>query len=92
MHYIHLSLSKCGFVKDNPLIKGGKMLKSILKYFVLITVCGLIIYMPISFLVSDVNGRFETSINEENKKDFVALNNILEKIDNGEEPSEELKK
>ena len=68
------------------------MLKSILKYFVLITVCGLIIYMPISFLVSDVNGRFETSINEENKKDFVALNNILEKIDNGEEPSEELKK
>lgn len=92
MQYIHLSLSKCGFVKGNSLIKGGKMLKSILKYFVLIMVCGLIIYMPISFLVNDVNGKFETSINEENKKDFVALNNILKKIDNGEEPSEELKK
>ena len=67
------------------------MLKRILKYFVLIIICGLILYMPISFLVSNVNGEFEASINEENKKDFVALNNILEKIDNGEEPSEELK-
>ena len=68
------------------------MLKRVLKYFVLIIICGLIVYMPISFLVSNVNGEFEAGINEENKKDFVALNDILEKIDNKEEPSEELKK
>ena len=68
------------------------MLKRVLKYFVLIMICGLIVYMPIKFLVNNANEEFETSIDEKNKKDFIALNNILEKIYNEEEPLEELKK
>ena len=66
------------------------MLKHILKCLVLIIICGLVC-MPISFLVINMDGKIEASINEETRKDFVALNNILEKIDNGEEPSEEIK-
>ena len=66
------------------------MLKHILKCLVLIIIC-VLVCMPISFLVINMDGKIEASINEETRKDFVALNNILEKIDNVEEPSEELK-
>ena len=75
---------------DSPLNKGGKVAKHIFKYLVLAAICGIVVYLPMNYLVRTVNKQFEAYINEEAQKDFDVLDDITKKIEEGENPKEDL--
>ena len=66
------------------------MKKHILKYLTLIVVCGIVIFLPISYLSRAVNGNFESYINDITQKDFDVLDGITKEIEDGKDVKEEL--
>lgn len=66
------------------------MAKHIFKYLALVAICGIIVYVPMNYLARTVNKQFEAYINEEAQKDFDVLDDIVKKIEKGENPKEKL--
>ena len=66
------------------------MAKHIFKYLALVAICGIVVYLPMNYLVRTVNKQFEAYINEEAQKDFDVLDDIIRKIEEGENPKEDL--